>query len=246
MSLVPTIRTQPSKRDFALAALSVVKLGKRQVGVLWSQFAGETGRGYHCYRNNLGNVKAGAGWTGDYHALHGVWEGVSPAAAAELVARGEARFDPSEDHARAVGPSKRSVIFTAAHPASWFRSYASLDVGMASFIGAKRSGRYAGAWRFLEAGDCDGYARELGRCGYYTASPDAYSKAMLAMHREWMASDAFELALEAGGVCIGAACDELEGETLPTVDLISGATWILPFEIVHPRVDLPVVPEREW
>lgn len=233
-------------RQFAEALLSVEELGKAAAGVLYAQFAGETGRGQHCYGWNLGNVKwsKGCGWP--YHVLQGVWEGVTPERAAQLIATGQWAPDPNPDHARAVGPGKISIIATPENPASWFRSYPDLTTGMSVFVAAKRNptSRYASAWPFLVAGDCDGYARELGRRGYYTASPDAYSRAMLAHHREWMASTAYDEALEARAASavapakVRAASSAVAPASvtpdteLPAVDMVTGETWVLPFQVV--------------
>lgn len=200
--LVSTVRTKPTMRDFARALLEVWSdASKAAAGVLYAQFAGETGRGMHCYGWNLGNVKwtAGCGW--DYHALNGVWEGVAPAQAERLIASGKWRADPSTDHAKAVGPGKVSIIALANNPAAWFRAYPSLSIGMRVYVKGKqpdptlrpeKQPRYSSAWAFALAGDCDGYARELGRKGYYTASPDVYARAMLAHHAEWMRATGYE------------------------------------------------------
>lgn len=246
--LVPTIRTTPTNEGFARAFLTQAPgATKAACGVLWAQFACETGRGVHCYGHNLGNYKWTAG-AGDHHALNGVWEGFAPDVAATMIASGRARPDPSADHARAVGPSKVSVIFTAADPMSWFRSYASLAFGMAHFVTTKRTGRYASAWKYLERGDAEGYARCLGSLSYYSGSPDAYARNMLALHAEWMRSTAFDdVSAEPTidpRVCLpGEVCDE----SRPTVDAITGETWVLPFAIVRPPVEFTpqVLPDDE-
>lgn len=236
--LVPTVRTTPTIEGFSRAFLAQVPDGtKPACGVLWSQFAVETGKGVHCYGHNLGNYKWSIG-AGDYHALNGVWEGFAPSVAAQLIASGRARPDPSADHAKAVGPNKVSVIFTAADPMSWFRAFASLESGMAHFVTTKRTGRYKGAWAFLERGDADGYARHLGELKYYSASVDVYAARMRSFHAEWMRSDGFELAADfvrrAPAVCLpGDVCDD----SLPTVDVETGETWVLPFAIVRPPVE---------
>ena len=183
--------------DFAKALLLVwPEATKEGVGVLWAHFASETGSGAYCWSWNLGNVKHLRGDGHDYVALKGVWEGVTPTEAQTLIGSGLWAVDPSPDHAHAVGPGKVSVIATGANPSTWFRAYPSLSAGMSEFVEMKRrvGGRYSGAWAFVEAGDPDGYARELGKLGYYTASPDAYAKAMVNRFAEWMASGAFELA----------------------------------------------------
>lgn len=242
--LVATVRTNPSLMDFSKSLiLAVPGISKEAAGVLYAQFAGETGKGVHCYGHNLGNVKYSKGCGYNYHALNGVWEGVTPAQAQALIASGQAKADPSKDHAKAVGPGKVSVLFTASHPASWFRAYPSLEKGMQVFVAAKKNptSRYASAWAYLLAGDCMGYAQALYSKGYFTASPKAYGEAMLTYHKMWMASSGYEDALEALNVSLSP--EEMEHdpseETMPTVDVVSGETWVLDFEIVHPRVPLP-------
>ena len=207
--LMPTIRTTPTMRDFADALLvSWPGATKEGAGVLWAHFAGETGDGFHCYNHNLGNVKWSKGCGLDYVSLRGVWEGfkigdedgdgdIDDVDRVMLVERlkrtGLWAPDPSPDHAKAVGPGKVSMLATSAHQATWFRAYPSLLIGMDAFVAMKRdpSSRYAKAWFYAEAGDPKGYAYELGRKGYYTASPDVYAAAMVKKFGAWMASEAF-------------------------------------------------------
>lgn len=209
-TLLPTRRTTPTKTDFARALLAVwPDATKEGAGVLWSHFAGETGDGAYCWNWNLGNVKHVAGDGFDYVSLRGVWEGFKVGdedkdgdvdaddrimLVARLVASGMWQEDPSADHAKAVGPTKVSLIASPNNSATWFRAYASLAVGMHFFVEGKRkpSGRYASAWAFVVAGDPEGYGRELGAKGYYTASPDAYAAAMRRKFDAWMTSTDFE------------------------------------------------------
>ena len=214
--LVPTKRTTPTMREFAIALLRVwPEATKASAGVLWAHFAGETGDGVYCWNHNLGNVKHVRGDGYDYVSLVGVWEGFvvrdedgdgdidaddRAMVVARMVASGLWAVDTSKqaaDRAKAVGPNKVHLVATKNHSATWFRAYPGLGEGMAAFVEGKRKPgqRYSSAWAFVLAGDCDGYARELGRKGYYTASPDAYSKAMLRKHAAWMASPAFDEAL---------------------------------------------------
>lgn len=209
-ALVPTTRTTPTRDAFARALRAVCpELTKAGAGVLWAQFAGETADGRACWNWNLGNVKWTHGSGLDYVSLAGVWEGFlvkdedgdgdidagdRAMLVARMVATGLWRVDGSADHAKAVGPSKVSLIATPANPTTFFRAYPSLEAGMRSFVEMKRNpaSRYAGAWAFVLAGDPEGFARELGRKGYYTASPDAYARAMRAKFDAWMASVAWD------------------------------------------------------
>lgn len=209
-SLVATQRTTPTKLDFAKALLiQCPDLTKETAGVLWAHFAGETGDGAYCWNFNLGNVKHTTGDGRDYVSLAGVWEGFKVGdengdgvidaddktmLINRMCATGMWLLDLSLDHAKAVGAGKVSLIATKNNAASWFRAYPTLEVGMVSFVDMKRDpkSRYAGAWAYVLAGDADGYARELGRKGYYTASPDVYARAMVKKHAEWMADRGFD------------------------------------------------------
>lgn len=214
-AFVPTTRTTPTRADFARALRAVwPEATKEGAGVLWAHFAGETTDGLHCWNWNLGNVKWSRGCGFDYVSLVGVWEGFRIGdedkdgdvddddrvmLVARMVATGLWKVDDSAqaaDHAKAVGVGKVSLIATKANPTTFFRAYPSLEAGMRSFVTMKRdpSSRYAGAWAFVLAGDPEGYARELGRKGYYTASPDAYARAMKAKFTAWMASVSWEAA----------------------------------------------------
>jgi hypothetical protein len=211
--LLPTTRTTPTKQDFARALLLAwPEATKEQAGVLWAHFAGETRDGAACWNWNLGNVKHVKGDGYDYVSLRGVWEGfrvgdedgdgdIDADDRALLVARllrsGMWQADPSADHAKAVGPGKVSMIASPKNSATWFRAYESLEQGMAKFVAAKqsKSSRYHSAWAFVLAGDPEGYGRELGRKGYYTASPDVYARSMRAKFNAWMNSAEYDSAL---------------------------------------------------
>lgn len=245
-TLVPPVRTTPTLQQFAETLISVESgISKSAAGVLYAQFAGETGKGVYCYGYNLGNVKWSTGCGYDYHALNGVWEGVTPAQAQALYNSGQARPDPSADHAKAVGPGKVSVLFNATHPASWFRSYPSLQKGMEVFVAAKKNpaSRYASAWPALLAGDCDAYAKALHDKGYFTASPVAYANAMKVHHAAWMKSNAYEQAVAAVQMSTEVNPDDHDtsGDTHATVDVTTGETWVLDFAIIHPPVPLPEI-----
>ena len=208
--LLETKRTTPTKTDFARALLAAwPDATKEGAGVLWAHFAGETADGVYCWNWNLGNVKHVKGDGFDFVSLRGVWEGFKITdldgdgdvdgddrvmLIERLLASGMWATDESKDHAAAVGPGKVSMIATPGNAATWFKAYASLAIGMHFFIDAKKkaSSRYASAWPFVVAGDPEGYARELGAKGYYTASPDVYAKAMRKKFDAWMIANDFE------------------------------------------------------
>lgn len=202
--LVPTIRTSPTRAEFAEALLRAWPEATRQgAAVFWAQFAIETGEGAHCYNFNLGNVKHVKGDGYDYVSLRGVWEGFRVGdedkdgdvddddrklLILRLVRTGLWTPDPSEAHQMAVGKGKVSMIAEPHNPATWFRAYPSLEKGMLEYVEKKRKPgyRYSSAWKYVVEGDPEGFARELGRKGYYTASPDVYAKAMRKKFDVWM------------------------------------------------------------
>ena len=175
MSLLrPTVRTTPSLPDF-IAALrrALPEVDQKGFAVLFAQYMTETG-GRHCYGFNLGNVRPLDGEP--YHLLKGVWEGVSAAEAAGLVANGEAVYDANGAHQRAVAP-KTAVVFVADHPASRFRCYDTLDEGMTAWVTKLRT-RFPRCWPGVERGDVAVFANGLKSHGYMTASAQSYIDAM--------------------------------------------------------------------
>lgn len=202
--LVPTTRTTLDMAAFATALRTVwPEANRKQAGVLWAHFAGETGDGRSCWNFNLGNVKHVKGDGHAYVSLLGVWEGfavhdedrdgdIDDADRVMLVERlcrsGAWAPDPSVDHAKAVGPGKVSLIATAANAATLFVAHGSLEDGMRAFVEMKRDprSRYSGAWRYVLAGDPEGYAYLLGQRGYYTASPAVYAAAMRRKFDAWL------------------------------------------------------------
>lgn len=251
-TLVATKHTFISMEAFAAALLEVwPDATKEQSAVLYAQFAGETGASKYLWNNNFGNVKWSKGCGLDYMSLAGVWEGFlvrdedkdgdiddddRAMLVARMVASGLWAVDTSKDHAIAVGKAKVSLIATPANTTTWFRAYPSAAAGMAAFVKTKQSGRFASAWAFVVAGDCVGFARDIGiprvRPGdtwptvYYTADVTAYANAMLAHRARWMASTAFDEALEA----------RREPSVVTPEQLLDEPA------IVHPRLDLTPPP----
>ena len=157
--------------------------------VLWAQYMIETG-GRACWNWNIGNAKAsdlGRPW----HALRGVWEGVSAAEAARLVAAGEAVYDGNAAHQRAVAP-RTAVVFEPPHPATRFRAFDSLDEAMGEHLSLLRR-RFARGWPGVLAGDVVAFARGLRAQGYFTASAEAYAAGMRAPFAAALASGAYDV-----------------------------------------------------
>ncbi len=144
----------------------------------------ETG-GTSLFNFNIGNVKHSASDGLDFVALKGVWEGVTPQQAEQLIASGQATEDPSPDHAAAVGPGRVSVIFQPPHPATLFRAYPDLASGVLGHLQFLKT-RFGIAWPALVAGNPDDFARRLKVGGYYTASADAYSRGVVMNFNQYM------------------------------------------------------------
>ncbi len=194
--LLPVLRTAVVRADYVRSAVrkwSLVGAGiplEASVAVLYAQYMIETG-GQSCFNFNLGNVKHVAGDGRDYHMLNGVWEGESPARAAQLIASGQAIADASANHATAVGAGRRSVIFVPPDPATWFRAFGSLDEGMGEHLQLLAK-RFAKAWPAVLAGDVVAFAHALHDQRYFTADPDVYARGMRAPYEALIASTTYE------------------------------------------------------
>lgn len=167
--LVETVRTTPTPKEFAAAALKTwPEASKASLAVLWAQFCVETARGQHCYGWNIGNVKYVPGCGCNYHSLSGVWEVVDG----------------------------KKVFLSKDHPGSRFRSFATLNAGMRDHIEfIRRPGyRYATAWPHVVAGDYPAYVAELKRKGYFTGDLAAYIAIGMPRYQAWMAQGHYEAA----------------------------------------------------
>lgn len=219
---IPVVRTVVTPQGYAKACLIGDRtLTKEAVGVLFAQWMVETG-GRDCWNWNVSNAKHFAGDGFDYMCLTGVWEGVSPVTASNLIAAGRAVPDPSLDHAHAVGVGKVSVIFPPPQPESRFRAFPDLASGMAAHLKLLRE-RFPTAWAQVLAGNPRGTAYELGAHGYFTASAIVYGNGMAARFDPFMATSAYELAAEE----LAAICND---DTLPSGVSPSGDV-ALPFRI---------------
>ncbi len=194
--VVPVKRTAVTMPDYVRSVVrcwgtlfGVIPL-EQSIGVLFAQYMIETG-GRACWNFNLGNVKHVKGDGHDYQMLNGVWEGVSPAAADQLVASGQAVIDTNADHIKAVGPNRKSVVFTPPHPATWFRAFKTLDEGMLEHL-QFLSKRFSKAWEQVIDGDFVAFAIMLKKLGYYTASAEAYSAGMRGPFNTLVASSTYE------------------------------------------------------
>lgn len=163
--------------------------------VLLAQWSIETGEGarMHCW--NVGNVKSVAGDGHDYTFLSNVWEGLSPAAAAKVIASGEAVKSTNPSHIAAVGPNKVAVIFQAGHPQTRFRAFPSLEAGVESYVEVLYT-RFAKAWPSVIAGDPEGFVHQLVLADYFTANEKAYARELRRRFNEYSAKIAAPSAAE--------------------------------------------------
>ncbi len=232
----PVVRTVPSTLAFTRAVLegwdAVREPGenrfppKHAVAVLYAHYIMETG-GLNCYGWNIGNVKWTLGCGYDYHCLNGVWEGVSPAMAAKMVASGEAVIDPSASHQASCKPNV-SVVFKPPHPASRFRVFPNLEDAMDDHLILLCKKRFTSAWPFVLKGDVVGFAHALKAKGYFTSQAIPYANGMTPSFKHYMASLDYESA-----VALATPADEA-----PTLQ------WVSEQPIVHPNIDFePYVPK---
>ena len=194
--VMPVKRTAVTMADYVRAVVRAwPNVGEgipseSSVAVLWAQYMIETG-GAACWNYNLGNVKHVRGDGHNYHMLSGVWEGVSAAAAAQLIATGQAVEDTNASHVRAVGANRKSVVFQPPHPATWFRAFSTLDEGMVEHLHLLAK-RFSRAWPAVVEGDFVGFANLLKAQGYFTASADAYAAGMRCPFNALVASSTYE------------------------------------------------------
>lgn len=212
---VGVIRTVITPQGYARAVITAWKhVGegipeKQAVAVLYAQWMMETG-GSACWNWNIGNAKHFAGDGFNYMCLNGVWEGVDPVTAGNLIAAGRAIRDPSPDHAKAVGVGRVSVIFPPPQPESRFRAFPDLATGMAQHLKLLHM-RFAAAWPWILGGNSKGTAQALKTHGYFTADAGVYGAGMQGHFAAFMKTSAYDLALES-------VQETMEAETQPELD----------------------------
>ena len=143
--------------------------------ILLAHWAVETGRGSKCHRFNVGNAKASVGGPYDY-TFFACGEELSLATAER-----EAAKDPRVVILRKYvygGRSLASCHIMPKHPWSCFRAFDDLLSGAADHLSLIHR-RYPDAFLAALANHPQGYAVELKRRGYYTASVEQYSAALV-------------------------------------------------------------------
>lgn len=168
---VDTIRTKINKNDLIKGLI----IGwnnlfnkmptKEQIGVLYSQWALETGEGQSCWNFNLGNIKAVDDPTKviEYCALNGVWE---------------------------IIQGKR-VVLSPDNPGAWFRSFNNIEDGVFFHL-QKMTTRFKSAWSAVDSGNPAAFAHLLKLAYYYTAPEADYVKLINVYFKKYMADSTFE------------------------------------------------------
>lgn len=161
MNIRPIVRTRFSTDDYAAALRAAdPTLSREAAGVLWAQYALETGRGDSCFGFNLGNVKvtrlqAEAGVP--FFMLPNTWE---------------------IEHGR-------RVVYQPPHEQTWFRAFDSLADAMTHHLGFLAR-RYGTAWQYARSGDPTAFALALKRGGYYTGSEVVYAGSLRHLQAEFL------------------------------------------------------------
>lgn len=162
---VETTRTRFTMEQFLTAVISAWKNlfhhtpTKEQVGILWAQYALETGGGGYCWNFNIGNIKK---IRNDKHSkymmLAGTWEIIN---------------------------GKR-VVFQPPSEVTWFRAYDTLQEGVTDYIRFLSSGRYKVAFQAALSGSPEEFAHRLKVAGYYTAPERDYVLAVRSRFNAFM------------------------------------------------------------
>ena len=208
LKLVPAVKTVYSKGEIAKALVIGWKQQfgdvpkKQAIGVLYSQIAIETGF-KAMWNNNIGNVKVPSKLEEtidfDYMMLASTWEIING----------------------------KKVYFQPPHRQTWFRSFRTLNEGVAHHLYFLKNGRYKAVWGSIERGSIVDFATTLKNRGYYTASVSDYIKGMNLYYNEFMKSKVYEQALDEINnikpVVIAPVVDvvEVPKETFPTADIVT-------------------------
>ena len=154
--------------------------------VLLAQSALETGQWRACYCYNLGNVKAGKSWTGDY-CFYYADEIVDSVTAQKWFDLRAPRTDGQAGDNIVLKQLPNGKVRTTLypdHPACRFRTFTNLNAAVEHHIEFLR-GRYAEALPFAEAGDPAGFVRVLREKGYFTAPLDPYIRSVTSLFEKF-------------------------------------------------------------
>jgi flagellar protein FlgJ len=175
-NLVPTVKTSYNSTEMIRGFIEGWKKAfneipkKECIAVLWAQNQLETGGTVSMWNNNIGNVKFVASANPnddsgkDYMMLANVWEIVN---------------------------GKR-LVFQPPHPATWFRSFATLGDGISWHMSFLMNKRYKIAWQAVVEGDPVKFCKLLRQQGYYTAPEADYTKAVMGYFNIFMRGKTFD------------------------------------------------------
>lgn len=161
MRHVPLVWTRITTDDLCRSIREAdASITRSAAGVIWAQWALETGRGRACANFNLGNTKvtramAEAGVP--FFMLPNTWE---------------------IEHGR-------RVVYQPPHEQTWFRAFDSLADAMAHHL-SFLARRYGTAWQYARAGDPTAFALALKKGGYYTGSEVVYAGSLRHLQAEFL------------------------------------------------------------
>lgn len=161
MRHVPLVWTRITTDDLCRSIREAdASITRSAAGVIWVQWALETGRGRACANFNLGNTKvtrsqAEAGVP--FFMLPNTWE---------------------IEHGR-------RVVYQPPHEQTWFRAFDSLADAMTHHLGFLAR-RYGTAWQYAREGDPTAFALALKKGGYYTGSEVVYAGSLRHLQAEFL------------------------------------------------------------
>ena len=178
--------------EYALRVGLTVVLDKRPtdecIAVAMAKCRGETANGNSVWNNNLGNIKPGKSWTGNFTCI--LLNEV------ELKKeRGDTKprvywYDPRGELVGGKGSALRDPPLEVpdGHVQTRMRSFAGpTDAGYQYIDFIFANPRYARARDAMLAGNPEAYAHELKVAGYYTAPEADYVKLVMALYRPSLA-----------------------------------------------------------
>ena len=80
----------------------------------------------------------------------------------------------------------KEVHFVPYHPQTFFMSFDTATEGFEQYIKFLNSDRYKPALEALKSGDPRAYGHQLKACGYYTASEEFYTKALVKLTNQFL------------------------------------------------------------
>lgn len=139
----------------------------------------ETGRWQHSYNFNLGNIKAGEKYTGQFTCI----------SLNEVLNGKVVWFSPEGQRAAGLNSAIVGPYWDVpdGHPQTRMRAYANRFDGAFEYIDfLSKLTRYAKAWQRLLAGDPVGFVHELKIASYFTADETAYRNTVVKLHAEFL------------------------------------------------------------